>query len=35
VPNEIAMWWPEAYRALALKLAVVKPKLEPVIAPSA
>jgi hypothetical protein len=31
VPDKIAMWWPEAYRALSLKLAEVKPKLEPVI----
>jgi hypothetical protein len=31
VPDKIATWWPEAYRALSLKLATVKPKLEPVV----
>lgn len=31
VPDKIAMWWPEVYRALALKLAALKPKLEPVV----
>lgn len=32
VPDEIAVWWPEAHRAVSLKLAEIRPKLEPVVA---